>query len=119
MQTEFFIALQLEVTHHFIERCAGGRAKRFVPPATLGATKPPKLLLINPDQSSAHGRRCRCAPKSRDRKPGSRSPSRDEAFSFRSRVLPVCKQKTAAQSRCGGRWVRDRVYIRLFGRSVG
>jgi len=43
MQRKLFVALQLEVAHHFIERCAGDRARSFEPPATLGATKTPKM----------------------------------------------------------------------------
>jgi hypothetical protein len=48
MGCELFVALQLEVAHHFIERCAGGFAGRFESPATLGATKTAKTLLLNP-----------------------------------------------------------------------
>jgi len=88
MQCKFSVALQLEVAHHFVERCAGERARRFEPPATFGATKTLKTLLLNPHQLSTHGRLCRCAPTPSDRMPGTRLPSGDEAFSFRSRVLP-------------------------------
>src|ERR1019366_8762761 len=62
MGCKLFVALQLEVAHHFIERCAGGRTRRFEPPATLGATKTPKTLLLNPYQLPAQGRLCHCAP---------------------------------------------------------
>ena len=92
MGCKFFVALQLEVAHHFIERCAGGRARRFEPPATFGATKTPKTLLLNPYQLPAHGCLCRCAPTSTGLL------SRDEAFwfaingSFRSGVLPDCSR---------------------------
>jgi hypothetical protein len=55
MPRELFIALQLEVAHHFIERCAGGRTRRLEPPVTFGATKTPKLFFINPNQIPAHG----------------------------------------------------------------
>jgi len=61
MRCKLFVALQLEVAHHFIERCAGGRTRRFEPPATFGATKTPKTPLLNPYQLPAHGRLCRCA----------------------------------------------------------
>jgi hypothetical protein len=61
MQREVFVALQLEVPHHFIERCAGGRSRRLEPPATFGATKTPKTLLLNPHQVPAHGLLCRRA----------------------------------------------------------
>ena len=54
MQCKLFVALQLEVAHHFIERCAGGRTRRFEPPATFGATKTPKTRLFNPHQFPAH-----------------------------------------------------------------
>ena len=56
MQCKLLVALQHEVAHHFIERCAGGRTRRFEPPATLGATKTEKTLLLNPYQLHAHGR---------------------------------------------------------------
>jgi hypothetical protein len=88
MQCKFSVALQLEVAHHFIERCAGERARRFEPPATFGAAKTLKTLLLNPHQLPAHGCQCRCAPMPSDRMPGTRLPSGDEAFSFQSRVLP-------------------------------
>jgi hypothetical protein len=63
MERKLFVALQLEVAHHFIERRAGGRTSGFEPPATFGATKTPKTLSLNPYQLSAHGL-CRCAPTS-------------------------------------------------------
>jgi hypothetical protein len=95
MGCKLFVALQLEVAHHFIERCAGGPTGRFEAPATLGATKTPKTLLLNPHQLPAHGRLRRCAPTS------NRLLSRDEAFwfaingSFRGGVLPDCSRKTS------------------------
>src|SRR5208282_171910 len=61
MGRKLFVALQLEVAHHLIERCARGRTGRFEPPATFGTTKTPKILLLNPYQLPAHGRLCRCA----------------------------------------------------------
>jgi len=90
MQCKFSVALQLEVAHHFIERCAGERARRLEPPATFGATETLKTLLLNPYQFSAHGYQCRCARMPSDRMAGTRLPSGDEAFSFHSRVLPDC-----------------------------
>jgi hypothetical protein len=54
MQREFLVALQLEVAHHLIERSAAGRTRRLEPPATFGATKTPKTLLLNPYQLPAH-----------------------------------------------------------------
>jgi len=56
MQCKLFVALQLKVAHHFIERCPGERTRRFEPPATFGATKTSKTLLLNPYQLPAHGR---------------------------------------------------------------
>jgi hypothetical protein len=55
MQSKFLVALQLEVTHHFAERCAAGRTGRLEPPATVGATKTSEMHLINPHQTTAHG----------------------------------------------------------------
>jgi hypothetical protein len=62
MQCKRFVALQLEVAHQFIERCAGGPTGGFKPPATFGTSKTLKTLLFNPHQFSAHGRLCRGAP---------------------------------------------------------
>jgi len=56
MQCERFVALQLKVPHHFIERYARGRSRRLEPPATFGAAKSTKMLLFNPHQFPAHGR---------------------------------------------------------------
>jgi hypothetical protein len=55
MQGKLFVALHLEVSHHFIERCAGGRTRSFEAPTAFGATKAPKTLLLNPYQLPAHG----------------------------------------------------------------
>jgi len=55
MGCELFVALQLEVAHHFLERRAGERSRRFEPPVTFGTTKAPKTLLVNPYQLPAHG----------------------------------------------------------------
>jgi hypothetical protein len=62
MGCKLFVALQLEVVHHFIERFASGRARRVEDPGTFGATKTSKTLLFNPHQFAAQGRLCRCAP---------------------------------------------------------
>jgi len=59
MGGKLFVALQLEVAHHFVETCASGRTGRFEPPATFGAPKTHKTLLLNPIQLPAHGL-CRC-----------------------------------------------------------
>jgi hypothetical protein len=55
MGRKLFVALQFEVSHHFIERRAGQRFSRFEPPATFRTTKTPKTLLLNPHQLPAHG----------------------------------------------------------------
>jgi hypothetical protein len=62
MQGKLFVALQLEVAHHFIEGRAGGRTRRLEPPATFGATKTPKTLLFNPYQLPTHGAEILQAP---------------------------------------------------------
>jgi hypothetical protein len=72
MQGKLLVALQLEVVHHFIERCAGGRSRRSEPPATFRASKTAKTLLFNPHQFPPHGRLCRCAASPSDRMPGTR-----------------------------------------------
>ena len=85
---KLFVALQLEVAHHFIESRAGGLSRRVEAPATFGATKTPKTVSLNPYQPPAHGCLCRCAPTS------TRLLSGNETFwlainsSFRSGVLP-------------------------------
>ena len=93
MRCKLLVAAQLEVAHHFIEGCAGGRTGRFEPPATFGATKPPKARLLNPYHLPPHGRPSRCAPAS------TRWLSRDTTFwfaisgPFRSGVQPGCSRK--------------------------
>jgi len=88
MGCELFVALQPVVHHHFIERCAGGRTRRFEPPATSGTTKTAEKLFLDPYQLPAHGRLSRCAPTS------TRLLSRKGPFRcatngpFRSGVLP-------------------------------
>jgi hypothetical protein len=98
MRSKFFVALQLEVAHHLIERCAGRSARRVESPVTFGATKAPKMHLINPYQTLAHGCVCRLAPALSDRKPSNSLPSRDDAFSFRSSMLPDCQRKPSSRS---------------------
>jgi len=122
MQGKLFVALQLEVAHHFVERCAGERSRRFEPPPTFGATKTSKTLLLNPHQLPSHGCLCRCAPTPSDRMPSTSLPSVDEAFSFRIGVLPDCSRKPSpslgvAEMRRGRG--TGAVYVRQFGRSVG
>jgi len=120
MGCKLFVALQLEVTHQFIERFAGGRMRGFEPPATFGATKTLKTLLLNPHQLPAHGHLCGCPPTS------TRLLSRDETFwfatngSFRSGVLSIA----AANRHSVWAWRKmhkkmGEVYMGQFGRSVG
>jgi hypothetical protein len=45
-----FVALQLEVPHHFIQRIAAGRTRSVEQPATFGATKTPKQFFVDPDK---------------------------------------------------------------------
>jgi hypothetical protein len=52
---KLFVALQLEVADHFIERFAFRGAGGFEAPFTFGATKTPKTLPLNPYQLPAHG----------------------------------------------------------------
>jgi len=70
MQCKLFVALQLEVAHHFIERCARGRARRLEPPATFGTPKTAKALLFNPHQFPSHSHLFRRAPMLSDHMPG-------------------------------------------------
>jgi len=119
MGGELLVALQLEVAHHFIERCAGGRTRRFEPPTTFGATKTTKTLLLNPYQLPAHGCLCCCVPTN------THLLSRDETFwfaingSFRSGGLPDCTRKPFTQfwGKCLQRMAE--VYMRPFVWSVG
>src|SRR6266849_2892193 len=85
MQCVLFVTLQLEGMHHVIERCAGERTRRSEPPATFGATKTPKTLLLNPYQFPAHGASVATTTLS-DRGPAPRLPSRD------SGVPPDCSR---------------------------
>ena len=62
MGGKLFVALQLEVSHHFIERHAGRRSSRLEPPATFRTTKALKTLLLNPHQLPAHGGQMLQAP---------------------------------------------------------
>jgi hypothetical protein len=55
MGCKLFVALRLEVAHHFIEGTAGWRSRSFKPPATFGTTETPKTLLLNPHQLPPHG----------------------------------------------------------------
>jgi hypothetical protein len=48
MGGKLFVALQLEVVHHFIERHAGWPAGGFEPPATFGTTQNPENAVVQP-----------------------------------------------------------------------
>jgi hypothetical protein len=95
MGCKLFVALQLEVAHHFIESCAGGLSRTFEPPATFGATKAPKAVLLNPYQPSAHGCLCRCTPTSRWLLSGSETFWLAINGSFRSDALLDCSRKSS------------------------
>jgi hypothetical protein len=92
MQSKFFVALQLEVAHHFPERCASGHAERYEPPAALGATKAPKMHFINPHHRPGHGCAHRCAATSADGKPGIGSASRDKRAPYHIGVSPIATE---------------------------
>jgi len=98
MGGELLVALQLEVAHHFIERCAGERTRRFEPPTTFGATKTTKTLLLNPYQLPAHGCLCCCVPTN------THLLSRDETFwfaingSFRVSYCPIAPENRSPSS---------------------
>jgi hypothetical protein len=105
MRGERFVALQLEVVHHFIERCAGGRTSRIEPPATCRASKTAKTLLFNPHQFPAHGRLWSCAASPSDRMPGTRLRVKERNdlvrhnVSFGNGVLPDCSRNLWAQQK--------------------
>ena len=108
VQCKLFVALQLEVAHHFIERCAGRRSSGSETPATFRTTKTPKPLLLNPHQLPAHGLLSRCAPTLSDCMPGTRLASRNEAFSSRRGVRPHCSRKPSPGQGVAENAYRDR-----------
>src|ERR1700680_3273859 len=119
MQPKLFVALQLEVPHHFVERFTHGRGRRSKPPGAFGTTKTPKMLVLNPYQLTAHGCLCGCAPTLSDHMPRTRSPSKDEHSPFTAAYYMF-----AAENHPVGAWRKmprgtGRVYVRQFGRSVG
>jgi hypothetical protein len=61
MGFKLFVALQLEVARHFIERFALRSTRRFEPPSTFGATKTPKTWQLDPYQRPAQGHLYRCS----------------------------------------------------------
>jgi len=117
MQCKLFVALQLEVAHHFIEGCAAGRSGRHEPPATLGATKTSETLLLNPYQLPPHGILCRCTSMWSDRLFSTRMLSRDETSSFRRGALPENRLPVLAWRKIHK--VMGEAYTRQFGWSVG
>jgi hypothetical protein len=54
MQRKLFVALQLKVAHHLIERSASRGAGRVEDPSAFGTTKALKTQLLNPYQRPAH-----------------------------------------------------------------
>jgi hypothetical protein len=120
MGRKLFVELQPEAELHFLERCAGGRIRRFEPPATFGATKPPKTRVLHPYHLPPHGHLGRSTPTS------TRVVSRDETCrfaidgSFGRRVLPDCSRKPSPSL---GRRTIDKspgkVNMCKFGWSVG
>jgi hypothetical protein len=119
MQYELLVTLQLELAHHFIERCPAKRAPRFEPPPTLGTTKAAEILLLDPYQLPAHGRLCRCIPTLSDCMPRTRLPSRDKVFSFRNGVLPEMPKPSPDWAGAKDAWSDGEVYTFQFGPSVG
>ena len=118
MRCKLFVALQLEVAHHFVERCASGPTRGFEPPATFGTPKTPKTLLFNPHEIPAHGPLCRCASMSSDRMFSTRLLSRGETSSFRSRALPQENRQPVLAWRKVLK-VMSEAYTCRFGSSVG
>ena len=55
VRCKFFVALRLEVAHHFSERFTGGHGRSSEPPPAFGATETSKTLLLNPYQLPGHG----------------------------------------------------------------
>jgi hypothetical protein len=48
MGCKLFVALQLEVPHHFIERSTRGRSRRMKPPGAFRASKTVKTRFFDP-----------------------------------------------------------------------
>jgi hypothetical protein len=59
---ELLVALRLEVALISSKEVPVGAPEVFEPPATFGTTKTPKMLLLNPNQLSAHGEHILEAP---------------------------------------------------------
>jgi hypothetical protein len=54
MGCKLFVALQLEIPHHFIERFARGRGRRIKPPRAFRASKTAKTPFFDPHKLAGH-----------------------------------------------------------------
>jgi hypothetical protein len=54
MRCKLFVALRLEVPHHFIKGIASGRAGSVEHPGAFGATKTPKAFPFDPYKPAEH-----------------------------------------------------------------
>jgi hypothetical protein len=54
MGGKLFVALQLEVSHHFIERFTRGRGRRIKPPGAIRASKTAKTVFFDPYKLAWH-----------------------------------------------------------------
>jgi hypothetical protein len=54
MGCKLFVALQLEVSHHFIERFTRGRGRRIKPPGAIRASKTAKTVFFDPYKRAWH-----------------------------------------------------------------
>jgi hypothetical protein len=54
MGGKLFVALQLEVLHHFIERFTRGRSRRLKPPGAFRASKTVKAPFFDPYKLAGH-----------------------------------------------------------------
>jgi hypothetical protein len=70
MGGKLFVAVQLEVVHHFIERHAGWPAGGFEPPATFGTTKNPENAVVQPTPVSGSWLPSSLRPPHLNRMPG-------------------------------------------------
>jgi hypothetical protein len=54
MGCKLFVALQLEVPHHFIKGIASGRARGVEHPSAFGASKTAKTPFVDPYKLAGH-----------------------------------------------------------------
>ena len=54
MGGKLFVALQLEVLHHFVERFTRGRSRRLKPPGAFRASKTEKAPFFDPYKLAGH-----------------------------------------------------------------